>query len=174
MALVTDSTGASESRYKYLMKSAKFWSKSKQKETSIAHNHINKEGHLPFHFTRKPSGSPTAALVESREAEIYKLSTIDDAGVYIPPSPGVTDKRDHWIDVNEDVMMNFHLPDLACLTSVGDKHNFFTPSTFILQSQSYILPIADMSESTLSSVPSLDETTTPLSCSSDSLMSPLI
>ncbi|KAI8644186.1 hypothetical protein BD408DRAFT_340992 [Parasitella parasitica] len=153
------------------MKPVKFWSKAQPRESSmIADDRINKEGYLSsFHFGRKPSCSPTA-LVESRISEIFKLSTIDDAGAYIPPSPGITDKRDHWIDVNETDMMDFHLLDSACLTSVGEKHDFFTPSTFV-HSQPYILPTADMSESTLPSVPSLDDATTPSSCSNNFLIS---
>lgn len=124
-----------------------------------------KSGYLSsFHFGRKPSNNsntnstaPIVALTESGKSEVYKLSTIDNTGVYMPPSPSITGKRDHWIEVNEDDMMDFHLPDSACLTThVGEKHDFYTPSTFV-QSQPYILPIADMSESTLSSVPSLDD-----------------
>ncbi|KAF1806009.1 hypothetical protein V8B55DRAFT_1452978 [Mucor lusitanicus] len=123
-----------------------------------------KSGYLSsFHFSRKSSNqsnnasAPVVALTESGKSEVYKLSTIDDAGVYMPPSPSISGKRDHWIEVNEDDMMDFHLPDSACLTThVGEKHDFYTPSTFV-QSQPYILPIPNMSESTLSSVPSLDD-----------------
>ncbi|KAL9552411.1 hypothetical protein PS6_004490 [Mucor atramentarius] len=122
-----------------------------------------KSGYLPsFHFGRKSSNQSTAsapvvALTESGKTEVYKLSTIDGSGVYMPPSPSITGKRDHWIEINEDDMMDFHLPDSACLTThVGEKHDFYTPSTFV-QSQPYILPIPNMSESTLSSVPSLDD-----------------
>ncbi|GAN03586.1 hypothetical protein MAM1_0043d03041 [Mucor ambiguus] len=135
-----------------------------------------KSGYLSsFHFSRKSSNqsaasAPVVALTESGKSEVYKLSTIDDTGVYMPPSPSITGKRDHWIEVNEDDMMDFHLPDSACLTThVGEKHHFYTPSTFV-QSQPYILPIPSMSESTLSSVPSLDDgnsdLTTPSSCRS--------
>ncbi|KAK4510014.1 uncharacterized protein ATC70_006183 [Mucor velutinosus] len=134
-----------------------------------------KPSYLSFHFSRKSSNQSTAsapvvALTESGKTEVYKLSTIDDTGAYMPPSPSITGKRDHWIEVNEDDMMDFHLPDSACLTThVGEKHDFYTPSTFV-QSQPYILPIPNMSESTLSSVPSLDDGNsdliTPSSCRS--------
>ncbi|CAO3613848.1 unnamed protein product [Mucor fragilis] len=132
-----------------------------------------KSGYLSsFNFSRKSShqstasSAPVVALTESGKSEVYKLSTIDGTGVYMPPSPSITGKRDHWIEVNEDDMMDFHLPDSACLTThVGEKHDFYTPSTFV-QSQPYILPIPNMSESTLSSVPSLDDSNSDMTTSS--------
>jgi hypothetical protein len=116
-----------------------------------------------FGFGRKsnssiPSLAPIVALTESGKTEVYKLSTIDDAGAYIPPSPTLQGKRDHWIDANEDDIMNFRLPSSECLTThVGEKHDFFTPSTFV-RTQPYIFPIiSHMSDSTLSTVPSLED-----------------
>lgn len=180
------------SKYKSLMKPVKFWQKSSQQKKSTIDDLINKDynsqrgitateehvteqeqkqtsknGYLPsFSFGKKTSSTrspvPVVALTESGKAEVYKLSTIDDAGLYMPPSPGLQGKRDHWIEVNEDDMMDFHLPSSECLTThVGEKHDFFTPSTFV-QCQSYILPIPDMSDSTLSAVPSLDDSNSDL------------
>lgn len=118
-----------------------------------------------FGFGKKVNNNqpatPIVALTESGKTEVYKLSTIDDAGAYIPPSPTLQGKRDHWIDVSEDDIMNFRLPGSECLTThVGEKHVFFTPSTFV-QTQPYISPIIShhhhMSDSTLSTVPSLED-----------------
>ncbi|CEI87694.1 hypothetical protein RMCBS344292_02103 [Rhizopus microsporus] len=103
-------------------------------------------------FGRKKSSDKHAnnvPLVESTKEEVYKLSIIDDSGIYMPPSPTVECKKDHWID-NEDIM-DFHIPSSECLTShVTEKHDFFTPSSFV-ECQPYIFPIAQMSVSSLSS-----------------------
>jgi hypothetical protein len=178
-------TITSESKYKSFMKPVKFWQKSstQQKESTIddlvnkdynsqhgiaateeqetPQKQLSKSSYLPsFSFGKKASSArpvPVVALTESGKAEVYKLSTIDDTGLYMPPSPSLQGKRDHWIEVTEDDMMDFHLPSSECLTThVGEKHDFFTPSTLV-QCQPYILPIADMSDSTLSAVPSLDD-----------------
>lgn len=133
---------------------------------------IRKSGYLPsLPFGQKSTARspvPVVALTESGKAEVYKLSTINNTGLYMPPSPNLQGKRDHWIEVDEDDMMEFHLPSSECLTThVGEKHDFFTPSTLV-QCQPYILPIADMSVSTLSAVPSLDDSSSDLTSPSSS------
>lgn len=171
-----------ESKYKSFMKPVKFWQKSSQQKESTIDTIVNEDynkqepvepitppqltknssSYMPsFNFRKSTSSSipTTPALTESGKTEVYKLSTIDDTGIYVPPSPTLQGKRDHWIDVNEDIM-DFRLPSSECLTThVGEKHDFFTPSTFV-QTQPYIFPVIshnNMSESTLSSVPSFIE-----------------
>ncbi|CAO3655659.1 unnamed protein product [Mucor hiemalis] len=168
-----------ESKYKSFMKPVKFWQKSSQpkevvheEDTQQEQEEIEQEqrpvtthkssSYMPsFSFSRKSTSPatfpPVVALTESGKTEVYKLSTIDHDGLYVPPSPTLGGKRDHWIEVNEDIM-DFRLPSSECLTThVGEKHDFFTPSTFV-QTQPYIFPIAShMSDSALSSVPSFVE-----------------
>lgn len=171
-----------ESKYKSFIKPVKFWQKSSQpKEVAHEESSNGQEQHqqeqeppqrpatthksssyMPsFSFSKKSSSPatppPVVALTESGKTEVYKLSTIDHDGLYMPPSPTLGGKRDHWIEVNEDIM-DFRLPSSECLTThVGEKHDFFTPSSFV-QTQPYIFPIAShMSDSTVSSIPSFVE-----------------
>lgn len=167
-----------ESKYKSFIKPVKFWQKSSQpaheEDDSNGQEHQQEQqqqrpvtahkssSYMPsFSFSKKSSSPatppPVVALTESGKTEVYKLSTIDHDGLYMPPSPTLGGKRDHWIEVNEDIM-DFRLPSSECLTThVGEKHDFFTPSTFV-QTQPYIFPIAShMSDSTVSSVPSFVE-----------------
>jgi hypothetical protein len=172
---------------KSFMKPVKFWSKSstqsKQQEpvaepTTISEEEVEEEqvpkvktSYMPsFHFgssnnIKKSSIQP--ALTESGKTEVYKLSTIDDTGIYVPPSPTIQGKRDHWIEIEEE--QDFFLPSSECLTTyVGEKHDFYTPSTFV-HTQPYLYPtisFTNMSESTLSSVPSLEEDIISSSCRS--------
>jgi hypothetical protein len=173
----------SDSKYKSFIKPVKFWQKS-QKESNIddlikkdyqAQHGISEEetprpqlttkstSYMPsFGFSKKTKDS-VVALTESGKTEVYKLSTIDNSGLYMPPSPTLEGKRDHWIEVAEEDMMDFHLPSSDCLTTFyGEQHHFFTPSTFV-NTQPYILPTAGLSDSTLSAVPSLDDTNSELS-----------
>ncbi|KAI9480665.1 MAG: hypothetical protein EXX96DRAFT_537920 [Benjaminiella poitrasii] len=152
------------------MNPVKFWQKSTPKEPSlddrIKQDYDAQEPARPtslqakkgyfssFSFSHKKSErqpSTVVALKESGKTEVYKLSTVDDTGSYMPPSPTLDGKRDHWVEVKEDDMMDFHLPGSECLTSyIGDQHHFYTPSSFV-QSQPYI-----PTHSSLSIVPSLD------------------
>lgn len=169
----------SESKYKSFIKPVKFW-KSSAKESNIddlirkdyqSQQGIQEEkapqltttsnssySYMPsFGFSKKGTKETVVALTESGKTEVYKLSTIDDSGLYMPPSPTLEGKRDHWVEIAEEDMMDFHLPSSDCLTTFhGEKHHFFTPSSFV-NTQPYILPIAGLSDSTLSSVPSLDD-----------------
>ncbi|KAI9282320.1 hypothetical protein BY458DRAFT_497813 [Sporodiniella umbellata] len=114
-----------ESRYKSL----KFWQRAKAPLEPQAIEEKIPEATLQTKRILIP-------LVESHEAEVYKLSTVD-SGLYIPPSPTLTGKRDHWIDVEE---VEFSLPGKECLTSrLTEKHDFFTPSSFV-ETQPYVLP----------------------------------
>lgn len=176
----------SESRYKSFIKPVKFWQKS-QKESDIddlikkdynsQHGIVEEPeeqrpqltskstSYIPsFGFGKRANSKETVvALTESGKSEVYKLSTIDDSGLYMPPSPTLEGKRDHWVEIAEEDMMDFHLPSSDCLTTFyGEKHDFFTPSSFV-NSQPYILPIAGLSDSTLSAVPSLDDANSELS-----------
>jgi hypothetical protein len=173
-----------ESRYKSFIKPVKFWERPSSKvapaqdeeqvqevkEIVIPKPPQHTGGLLSsFSFSRKaaaPSSPPAhsyldktgvnVALKETAKGEIYKLSTVDDAGMYMPPSPNLQGKRDHWIDVNEDIM-DFYLPSSECLTTPeqDNKRGFYTPSSFV-HTQPYVLPIHNMSDSSLS-VPSLDD-----------------
>lgn len=134
-------TVINESKYKSFMRPVKFWQKStndNQREgEECQDNHPESNRFLSFgkKQVKKPDVIP---WVESDKKEVYKLSTVDASGIYMPPSPTLEGKRDHWIDVAED--MEFNLPHSECLTSHWtEKHDFFTPSTLV-QSQPYILP----------------------------------
>ncbi|KAI8052607.1 uncharacterized protein B0P05DRAFT_562148 [Gilbertella persicaria] len=150
-----------ESKYSSFMKPTKFWQKSTSSPAIPQHEspQETRNSYLPsLKFKKSKSTSTVIALEESGKSEVYKLSTIDHTGIYMPPSPGLSGKRDHWIEVNEDKMMDFHLPSSDCLTRhINEKHDFYTPSSFV-NSQPYILPMpTNMSESTLSTVPSLED-----------------
>lgn len=182
-------TIATESRYKSFMKPVKFWQKQPKETNNDEANHDtqptteeevvvqeplqSKSGIMSsFHFNNKKK-SQSPALTETKKGEVYKLSTIDQTGIYMPPSPTLQGKRDNWIEVNEDIM-DFRLPSSECLTThVGEKHDFFTPSvTFVRTSQPYIFPMdSRMSDSSVSTVPSFiedngSELTTTNSCRS--------
>lgn len=154
-----------ESKYKSFMKPVKFWQRSSPKEVTIDDNknhqddeetpQIKNNGFIPSFGLSKKKPSQQA-LTETKKGEIYKLSTIDNDGMYAPPSPGLQGKRDHWIDTAD---VDFYLPSSECLTThVGEKHDFFTPSSTFVLTQPYIFPIAShMSDSSLSTVPSFIE-----------------
>ncbi|KAI8887946.1 hypothetical protein K501DRAFT_174327 [Backusella circina FSU 941] len=148
------------------MKPSSLWSKSKVNNnhgcTQAGDSYFTENPGLTTHNTsssssllsafsigKKAAASPSAqnvALKETARGDVYKLSIVQD-GSYIPPSPGVEGKRDHWIDVKEDIM-NFNLPDsMTCLTTqYNEKHDFFTPYTFV-HTQPYVLPVDDLSDS---------------------------
>ncbi|KAG2193580.1 uncharacterized protein EV154DRAFT_496436 [Mucor mucedo] len=155
-----------ESKYKSFMKPVKFWQKAAPKEIATVDDtesqqeieettQVKTNGFIPSFGLSKKKPSQQA-FVETKKGEIYKLSTIDVDGMYAPPSPGLQGKRDHWIDA---VDMDFYLPSSECLTThVGEKHDFFTPSSTFVRTQPYIFPVAShMSDSSLSTVPSFIE-----------------
>lgn len=73
----------------------------------------------------------TVPLRETAKGEVYKLSTINDLGVFMPPSPCEDSKRDHWLDIDQEELV-FRLPSPDCLTThSGGAHSFFTPSATI-------------------------------------------
>ncbi|KAG1454537.1 hypothetical protein G6F56_007297 [Rhizopus delemar] len=116
-------TVANEPRYKSFIRPVKFWQKTKVEDVEAIEEKVpvNRKKVVP--------------LVESDKAEVYKLSRIDE-GFYMPPSPTLEGKRDHWIDVQD---MEFNLPGSECLTSrITEKHDFFTPSSFV-ETQPYVL-----------------------------------
>ncbi|KAL0075571.1 hypothetical protein J3Q64DRAFT_1774901 [Phycomyces blakesleeanus] len=79
------------------------------------------------------SSFETIALRETAKDEIYELSTVNDSGLYLPPSPCEETKRDHWVGIDQEAMI-FRLPSPAHLTTQpGQKHCFFTPSTTIAE-----------------------------------------
>lgn len=141
-----------ESKYKSFMKPVKFWQKaapvkeitSEPEETMQETIQVKTNGFIPsFGLSKK---KPEQGLIETKKGEIYKLSTIDVDGLYAPPSPHLQGKRDHWIDA---VDMDFYLPSSECLTThVGEKHDFFTPSSTFIRTQPYIYPMLDSTIST--------------------------
>ncbi|KAI7897956.1 uncharacterized protein BX663DRAFT_526581 [Cokeromyces recurvatus] len=191
--MVSATSETSTTTYKSFIKPIKFWQKSERGssidelikrdycEEEDKNKQVAKKKLLPsassFSFAKKKSA--IVALKESGETEVYKLSTIDDTtGLYIPPSPTLESKRDHWVEINEEDIMDFYLPmNSECLTShVNERHEFYTPSSYV-KCQPYIfygsVPTTKkdndddddnnntmMNSSTLSSVPSLvdDET----------------
>ncbi|GAA5796226.1 hypothetical protein HPULCUR_001596 [Helicostylum pulchrum] len=157
-----------ESKYKSFMKPVKFWQKSVRKEIDTndddtqptkVEGQLKSSSMIPsFGFTKKAAYTTPTALTETKKGEVYKLSTIDNTGIYMPPSPSLDGKRDHWIDIDED-LMDFKLPGSECLTThVGEKHDFFTPSATFVRTQPYIFPVDScMSDSNVSAVPSFIE-----------------
>ncbi|KAI7869553.1 hypothetical protein BDF14DRAFT_1722427 [Spinellus fusiger] len=72
----------------------------------------------------------TITLREAANKEVYELSTVNDSGVYLPPSPS-NEKHDHWLVIDQEAMA-FRLPSPRHLTTQsGEKHCFFTPSTTV-------------------------------------------
>ena len=72
------------------------------------------------------------ALIETCQNDIFKLSTINDSGFFLPPSPCEDSKRDHWLDIDQDELA-FRMPSPDRLTThSGEKHCFFTPSATIM------------------------------------------
>ncbi|KAI7850453.1 hypothetical protein BDC45DRAFT_518342 [Circinella umbellata] len=68
------------------------------------------------------------ALIETGKNDIFKLSTINDSGFFLPPSPCEDSKRDHWLDIDQDELA-FRMPSPDRLTThSGEKHCFYTPS----------------------------------------------
>ncbi|KAI9498336.1 hypothetical protein BDB00DRAFT_783968 [Zychaea mexicana] len=83
----------------------------------------------------KPDPHQTSALQEAAKAEVYKLSTVNDSGVFLPPSPKLDSKRDHWVELDEEALA-FRLPSPERLTTYGsnDKKQyptFYTPSAVV-------------------------------------------
>lgn len=89
--------------------------------------------HTPFSILKKSAADPrdNVALVETAKGQVYKLSTINDSGVYLPPSPCEDGKHDHWLDIDQETMA-FRLPSPDRLTThSGEGHCFHTPSATI-------------------------------------------
>ncbi|KAI9246276.1 hypothetical protein BDA99DRAFT_543370 [Phascolomyces articulosus] len=78
---------------------------------------------------KKNKNKLSLALKETANNDIFKLSTINDSGFFLPPSPCEDSKRDHWLDIDQDELA-FRMPSPDRLTThSGEKHCFFTPST---------------------------------------------
>ncbi|CDS13910.1 hypothetical protein LRAMOSA06083 [Lichtheimia ramosa] len=75
-------------------------------------------------MTNKKPKPMTLALRENSMSDVFKLSTINGSGEYLPPSPCEDSKRDHWLDVDQDALA-FRLPSTDRLTK---ENCFFTPS----------------------------------------------
>ncbi|KAG2218402.1 hypothetical protein INT45_011590 [Circinella minor] len=72
------------------------------------------------------------ALIETGKNDIFKLSTINDSGFFLPPSPCEDSKRDHWLDIDQDELA-FRMPSPDRLTThSSEKHCFYTPSATIM------------------------------------------
>ncbi|KAI9008778.1 hypothetical protein CLU79DRAFT_776871 [Phycomyces nitens] len=83
------------------------------------------------HLSTPRSSFETLALKEAAKDEIYELSTVNDSGLYLLPSPCEETKHDHWVGIDQEAMI-FRLPSPDYLTTQsGQKHCFFTPSTTI-------------------------------------------
>ncbi|KAI8993641.1 hypothetical protein BDB01DRAFT_776993 [Pilobolus umbonatus] len=146
------------SKYHSFIRPVKFW----QKKDADKENSEDGKSHsiLSFNFHRNSSDGNTSpekpvALEENGLTEVYKLSTIDNNGLYNVPSPTLHGKKDHWVE-STDELTDFKLPDATCLTSNNKEHEFFTPSN-LLQYKSYLLPMVSTSESSLSTTPSMME-----------------
>jgi hypothetical protein len=67
----------------------------------------------------------------SKNAQLYKLSTINDSGIYMPPSPTEEKNADQWN--NDEGYFDFYLPSPDRLTvqhaaNKDSEYNFYTPS----------------------------------------------
>ncbi|KAI8388251.1 uncharacterized protein BYT42DRAFT_491031 [Radiomyces spectabilis] len=121
----------SESRYKSFLKPAKFWQKSNKTAPAGYENDENKPLEKTPTTLFKKKTDDEVALRETAKGEIYKLSTVSDSGVYLPPSPTEDSKRDHWLNIDQEAMV-FPLPDFDRLTTnSGEKHSFYTPSVIV-------------------------------------------
>ncbi|KAI8379591.1 uncharacterized protein BYT42DRAFT_569314 [Radiomyces spectabilis] len=137
------SAPAHESKYKSLLKPVKFWQRNSKTAENPTDSNID-EGAITHDYTKEkpaivvtssPTSNkrlskhmPTIALRESGKDEVFKLSTVNDSGVYLPPSPCEDSKRDHWLETEESE--TFVIPSPDCLTTHYNhgQHEFFTPS----------------------------------------------
>ncbi|ORX54065.1 hypothetical protein DM01DRAFT_1407576 [Hesseltinella vesiculosa] len=71
------------------------------------------------------SSVPTISLGAGNKKEIYELSTVNDSGVYLPPSTN-TKEQPSWAE-EQDPNHVFYMPTLDCLTT--GPHSFYTPSS---------------------------------------------
>ncbi|CAM0141648.1 hypothetical protein VKS41_000755 [Umbelopsis sp. WA50703] len=67
----------------------------------------------------------------NKNLQLYKLSTINDSGIYMPPSPA-EEESDQWVNSDEGYF-DFHLPSPDRLTvqhgaNKNTAFNFYTPS----------------------------------------------
>ncbi|KAI8144886.1 hypothetical protein BJV82DRAFT_606589 [Fennellomyces sp. T-0311] len=140
--------------YKSFLKPGKFWQRSTNKvsnedekqqgEDNTTNHNDNKKTLISMPTAFKPKSMDmhqSSALRETAKAEIYKLSTINDSGVYLPPSPAQNGKRDHWIELDEEALA-FRLPSPECLTTYGSKNKerptFYTPSAVVMPRSSSV------------------------------------
>lgn len=154
-AATMDTTGfptQERASYKSFLKPGKFWQKSNKVATTTTTSNEEKK-HTKYTIAMPPALTlaghkveNTTALRETAKGQVYKLSTINDSGIYLPPSPTLDSKRDHWIELDERAHA-FKLPGPECLTTRtdenGKKHcSFFTPSAIVSRKsssyQSYI------------------------------------
>ncbi|KAJ8663982.1 hypothetical protein O0I10_000258 [Lichtheimia ornata] len=160
------------SGYKSFLKPTKFWKGSANNKVASSPEEQQQQpaaAGKPFALTMptfkkpgllQPKEQPANALRETPKAEIYKLSTINDSGVYLPPSPTQEGKRDHWLDLDEQVLA-FRLPAPECLTTYGtpQQHKgeslFHTPSVIINQQQHHHHQSSVSTSTTEDDIPSL-------------------
>ncbi|KAF7731930.1 hypothetical protein EC973_007761 [Apophysomyces ossiformis] len=146
-----------ETRYKSILKPVKFWQRSNKTapvleeqeqndehiKTVIAAENDNEEVtsqtkskpklsiQTSFSLFKKQSitaQNDNPAMVETAVGQVYKLSVINDSGIYLPPSPCEHIKHDHWLDIDQETMA-FQLPSHDRLTThSGEAHCFHTPS----------------------------------------------
>ncbi|KAI7876603.1 hypothetical protein K492DRAFT_172373 [Lichtheimia hyalospora FSU 10163] len=156
--------------YKSFLKPTKFWKSSSNNKVASSPEEQQQQHQpgKPFALTMptfkkpgllQPKEQPANALRETPKAEIYKLSTINDSGVYLPPSPTQEGKRDHWLDLDEQVLA-FRLPAPECLTTYGSPQPkgeslFHTPSVIINQQQHHHHQFSVSTSITEDDIPSL-------------------
>ncbi|KAG2223032.1 hypothetical protein INT45_008233 [Circinella minor] len=110
-----------------------------------AHHHNNKKSFIsmptPFKSSTKSDRQQSPALREAAKAEVYKLSIVNDSGIFLPPSPKLDSKRDNWIEMDEEAM-SFRLPSPECLTTYGNNDKtiptFYTPSAMVFPRSSSV------------------------------------
>ncbi|KAI9477698.1 hypothetical protein BDB00DRAFT_879404 [Zychaea mexicana] len=127
--------GTSSGGYRSLLsKPARLWQRSNktaplvdEKSPSVQPIDVPKNS---SNSNKRNENKLTIVLRETAKGDIFKLSTINDSGFFLPPSPCEDSKRDHWLDIDQDELA-FRLPSPDRLTThSGDKEqrSFFTPS----------------------------------------------
>lgn len=111
---------------------SKFWPK---RQTSTVTEQTDDQPLSPKKGAKLPTLFMPPILAHGRSSnknvQLYKLSTINDSGIYMPPSPA-EEESDQWVN-NDEGYFDFHLPSPDRLTvqhgaNKNSSFNFYTPS----------------------------------------------
>lgn len=122
---MADAAAAAPARYKSLLsRPARLFQRSNKTAPLVDSTSPKPMMEEKVKMANKKPKSMTLALRENSMSDVFKLSTINGSGEYLPPSPCEDSKRDHWLDVDQDELA-FRLPSTDRLTK---ENCFFTPS----------------------------------------------